>query len=331
MSASPMGRPGFTLVEVIVTLAIIGALAVLAMMGVQAARETARRAQCVSNLRQIGLAMNAYQAREGMLPPEFLPGPVVDGFARSTPFSPFPRILPELDQPALFHALNFEVWGLSAENRTVQSTPLAVLVCPSDGAPRLPDTAPNNYRSNTGSGIMALGGPAAGAFETFRGVCPADFRDGAAFTALVAEKSRGDGSPDRWAPQRDFWFAGLDGPITTDAMVARCSAVPRVPPPHHSWAGGTWLYCNYLNADYNHASGPNATIPDCSTSDPGQGGSGYDLAGGGVFAARSLHGASVNLVAGDGSARSVRDVISLPVWRAFGTRSGGEAAASWPD
>src|SRR5208337_1740454 len=63
------GRIGFTLVELLVVIAIIGILIGLLLPAIQAAREAGRRASCMNNLKQIGLALNSYLASDGYLPP----------------------------------------------------------------------------------------------------------------------------------------------------------------------------------------------------------------------------------------------------------------------
>jgi len=79
-SGSPRCRPrstaldGFTLVELLVVVAIIGVLVALLLPAVQAARESARRAACTNNLRQIGLAALNYESSAGSLPPGYLAG-----------------------------------------------------------------------------------------------------------------------------------------------------------------------------------------------------------------------------------------------------------------
>src|SRR4029077_6334824 len=61
-------RPGFTLIELLVVIAIIAVLIALLLPAVQAAREAARRAQCVNNLKQLGLAMHNYETANGSFP-----------------------------------------------------------------------------------------------------------------------------------------------------------------------------------------------------------------------------------------------------------------------
>ena len=60
---------GFTLIELLVVIAIIAVLIALLLPAVQAAREAARRAQCINNLKQIGLAMHNYESGNGVFPP----------------------------------------------------------------------------------------------------------------------------------------------------------------------------------------------------------------------------------------------------------------------
>src|SRR5687767_10121672 len=89
------GRPAFTLVELLVVIAIIGILIALLLPAVQAARESARRAQCANNLKQIGVAVHNYHEARKSLPPCRLAGGT--GWATF-----FVLILPYMEQEQVY-------------------------------------------------------------------------------------------------------------------------------------------------------------------------------------------------------------------------------------
>jgi prepilin-type N-terminal cleavage/methylation domain-containing protein/prepilin-type processing-associated H-X9-DG protein len=129
-------RDGLTLVELLVVLAIIGMLVTLVLPAVQAARESARRAQCQSNLRQLGLAMTLHAERDGAYPVGCI------GCKLSLPPADSPpapqrfiawnvHLLPYLEQPALYDAFDFSVASYAPANQAVSATIIDVFLCPS--------------------------------------------------------------------------------------------------------------------------------------------------------------------------------------------------------
>src|SRR5829696_6164386 len=134
-----MKRRGFTLIELLVVIAIIAVLIALLLPAVQAAREAARRAQCVNNLKQMGLAAHNYQSAVGSFPlgissnPQNLPAP--QWGSTWTSFSAQALMLPYLEQNAIYQAANFS-WGPWVNNDTVNNAVIAAFLCPSDPGAR---------------------------------------------------------------------------------------------------------------------------------------------------------------------------------------------------
>src|SRR4051794_21890252 len=125
-----MRRRGFTLIELLVVIAIIAVLIALLLPAVQAAREAARRAQCVNNLKQIGLALHNYHDTVGSFPPGGQSAPSYAG----TWFNWLTSILPQIEQMPLYNATNFSRQIYQAENTTVSLTMITAYLCPSDSS-----------------------------------------------------------------------------------------------------------------------------------------------------------------------------------------------------
>ena len=139
---------GFTLIELLVVIAIIAVLIALLLPAVQSAREAARRAQCVNNLKQIGIAIHNYISTNNTLP-------IGSVYERLNPvdcnpskginpigWSLFEQILNYTEQQSIYNAINFNlspgghnyngVVDAGAANYTAMSATVASFVCPSD-------------------------------------------------------------------------------------------------------------------------------------------------------------------------------------------------------
>jgi prepilin-type N-terminal cleavage/methylation domain-containing protein/prepilin-type processing-associated H-X9-DG protein len=131
---------GFTLIELLVVIAIVGLLAVLVLPAVQSARESARRAQCLNNLHQIGTALHSYTESDGALPvghmrnydPRIATGDSPCSSSREGEKSFLVSILPQIDQQSLFNALNSSTTIYGFENRTIFAVSVGAYACPSD-------------------------------------------------------------------------------------------------------------------------------------------------------------------------------------------------------
>ncbi len=151
-------RSGFTLIELLVVIAIIAVLIALLLPAVQSAREAARRAHCVNNLKQLSLAVHNYLSQQNAFPP--LVG------NRSMPANQFitdwypldwtASLLPNMEQASLYNALNSNLGvgnGGTAQNTTVLQSRLAMMICPSEDS-SVP-TNPWGWKNYVGN----IGGP----------------------------------------------------------------------------------------------------------------------------------------------------------------------------
>ena len=333
----------FTLIELLVVIGLISVLIALLLPAVQAAREAARRAQCANNLKQIGLALHAYHDVNNCFP-VCLTNDMTD---RQYPdgsrviywglYSPHVRLLPQLELNALYDAVNFEVgtvppisfgWGrlkpgeerINAANATVHGSRVDLFACPSDSGTF--EESPSNYRGNDGVGPWMLTlaeypDSGNGFFQELATSRIAMMPDGLSHTVAFSERVRGSGSEDLLDPTLDFWNApGIM--LTADHAVQGCGIMGQLGYNYNGYthSGRWWFWVGREWTLYTHAQAPNGAVPDCIW--------GASRPAWGMSTARSWHPGGVNALMGDGSVRFAADTTETAVWRALGTRNGGE-------
>jgi len=141
-------RPGFTLIELLVAIALIAVLIALLLPAVQSAREAARRAQCTSNLKQIGLAIANYESSAGCIVSGYISTDRPHAWRGVPGYDPDPHtndngpgwgwlalLLPRVEQAPLYNAINFDLPTWVADNGTAVVTQVNVFLCPSANNP----------------------------------------------------------------------------------------------------------------------------------------------------------------------------------------------------
>jgi prepilin-type N-terminal cleavage/methylation domain-containing protein/prepilin-type processing-associated H-X9-DG protein len=342
---TPAPRRGFTLIELLVVIAIIAVLIALLLPAVQAAREAARRAQCVNNLKQLGLALANYESANGALPPSS-----VNTSANPAPtsFGMKARLLAYIEQAAMGNALNFSFTPSSHENETILVAQINVLNCPSDANnPSVTWTmasgqsVPEGYTSypnSIGTILFNNGGvfdgpayrmamPSEGGLVTLASVT-----DGTSNTAMFSEWVRGKnepvGSMTNGLHQTYKTLAPYVMAPTTNTYVNpmnylnACKTSTAFYGADHK--GQTWLnhFCGQ-GGGYSHIMTPNLNA--CYFSGNSLGGAQPDFT---VVGASAYHPGGVNVAFLDGSVKFVKNSVSPTIWWAIATRSGGEVISA---
>lgn len=331
-----MGRgaaaAGFTVVELLVVLAVLSLLTAVILPAVQQVREASRQAECVNHLHQLGIATQEHESRRRRFPYTYggaYTGAPKEQAGRTAP-SPHAFLMASLDV-SVFRQIDWDDWhslatgrrlphSNSPANRELLRQVIPVLLCPSDRV--VPGGT--SYRANVGSGpgLFPLSARprcpdpsnGLGAYVHGRAVSPAEFLDGLSHTVMMSEKTLGDGVVDEFDPQRDRIFVSAQICSVEDAIRVASAPIP-VPFEHDSFHGYAWLYGGLNLTWYNHVAGPNSVLPDVSSG-------GYAATGGqGLYTTRSRHPGLVNSLYADGAVKQVSDNIDERVWRSLGTRA----------
>lgn len=299
-------RGGFTLIEVLVVVTIVGVLITLILPAVQSAREAARRAQCTNNLKQLGIAVHGYVSRTGVFPRG-------DGG-----YSPHVMLLADLDLAHLYNALNmagFTAPDVHLSNGTVWATRVGGFLCPSDHRSSVQESAGTNYAGNYGVGFTQLEALANGPFGWEKSG-PFGYEavtDGSSSTVAMAEWCLG---VPRGVRDRKRSVFEIDDYVTKDTVfesyISRCVKYKNLKT-SFGFKGSDWVMYALGQNTYNHALPPNS--PTCK-SDTGP--------RFGAWTASSVHPGGANALYADGHVRFTSESISPQTWRALGTRNGGE-------
>ncbi|MBC7351701.1 MAG: DUF1559 domain-containing protein [Thermogutta sp.] len=345
------GRSAFTLVELLVVIAIIGILVALLLPAVQAAREAARRSQCVNNIKQLALACHNFHEQYAELPY----GRKYDAWDSYTWTE---LILPFIEQKSVFdryislpergYTLGTPPWnhpdwgskgtcpltpaGSNPQLREARRTRIPTFVCPSDGGPYgnelFSDTwgfYRGNYRGCVGSGDMY-------------GEDVQDGTNGPWRPGVFAVKHNQSYETGASIPTRGVKIAQITDGTSNTAMISE-GICPQI---ETAWGGpiGSIIYGNMGGALYSHAVTPNSSAPDriigpCPQNQGdkdypapcqsiGSNAGGQPSASRAFAGARSRHPGGVNVGMADGSVRFVSDTVDLLIWRYLATRNGQE-------
>jgi len=348
MGPSRGTRHGFTLIELLVVIAIIAVLIALLLPAVQAAREAARRAQCVNNLKQMGLAIANYEATHGVYPMGALKRTPLDGCLRNFGYSWMDYILPYTEQNASYSSLNFSLSYASLGNVTCFGNKVNGFVCPSD-TPNAPSpagyvpsaqvsyygvaglTENNFYRWATSSGhnIDRCGAIDSEGVFGKPNMCLriSEVPDGTSNTAYVGEKSRFPNEPANSNFNFGYCVDVFGGPpvngIPTwpnDIRVTGLAyCVPAINAPANLTSarkaigagGGNFGTTQY---SFNRPVGW-INDPTCVT----------NL---GQFGFRSFHASGATFLFGDGSVKFIKQTMNLATYHGIATVSLGEVISA---
>lgn len=346
---------GFTLVELLAVITIIGVLVAMFLPAVQAAREAARRSQCINNFRQFGLAIHNHHDLQNQFPPLTLGNGTgsSEGTRSTNPQGNESRntglmlILPYLEQQAIFDILSqpFDgtappslAWGPVRDRSSYPpyTVRISLFVCPTNPSPSASlwnISAPRSYAVSLGDSIRVNPRPAKGLGRT-RGIfAPAVYpvveskigihsvTDGASNTVIMAERAFGTGNV---RSTRGYFANNVAWLNTQPSVCLSTIGTSREYIPTQSVmsvrpVGVQWFDGYPAFTGFQTVLPPNS--PSCAADNWGD--------TWGLFSASSYHPGGVNVLMGDGSVRFMSETIDAGDLSAPETAKGPSPYGVW--
>ena len=331
---------GFSLVELLVVVGILGTLAGMLLPAVQSAREAARRTACSNNLRQLGIAISSHELATRRLPASCLwSGTSTTDASSNAVWSAQGRLLPYLEECTIGAEVHRQLaipysHATLPTGELISGLRLPALLCPSEPniqvrrkADGTPEQAPLTYAVNLGTWLVfspATRSGGDGAFFPNSRLTTSAIRDGLSKTLAMAEvktytpyfRNAGHSAPS--LPIDPSTICGMGGDFKNDLPTAGTG--------HTEWADGrshqtgftaafppqAGVGCVRPSGSYdidwtNQQEAKSLTIPTAA-----------------AVTARSHHAGVVISVMLDGSVHQMAQSVSLKTWQALATRAGGE-------
>jgi prepilin-type processing-associated H-X9-DG protein len=264
---------------------------------------------CANHLKQFGVAMHSYASALGSLP--------MGSNARN--YSIHVSLLPYMDRVPLYQAINFDLGSAvmaDSSNATLFRISLAHLMCPSDTASGGSFPGWTNYAGNRGVGVQKFGSNGAFATAFDPPVRLEQFKDSTSHTAAMSEWLFGFVPNHRRHPIRStfssptMWLS----PDEFDLFSEECRTLDIEATAFIlQFRGAFWMLGEFNDTLYNQTIGINNH--SCANGGAVQQG---------AWTASSAHPSGANVLFVDGHTRFIRQYLSIDLWRALGSRAGGE-------